>query len=600
MKETKVHKSREIMKKITLLCKDSTAIPSPLLSVFLIYLAITLVKIFFVLHIPSPFIFSDETAYSKIALSFFESKTFAPGGSPAAYPLPLYPVLLSTAYVFGDITAAYPVMKIINAFLSSLLLIPVFLIAKEFITEKKSIIVAFLSSLLPASFAFSATVMSENLFYPLFMFSLFFMLKSITKGDKKWDILCGLFIGLSVLTKLHGLALLISLLFALLIKGVYMISLEDNIKIKVQKIFRVFIDKWCIFLSSAVVAAPWFLRTGYYFGFSITGLTGGTFGIASGLAENASSQPTTIYVIDFIYWALRHTGYFIFATGIIFFGFALLHTWKIVKQRRWNKDKNEEITAFILISWVSFFSFILFSAYHTYHGHGYLMGRYIDPALSAFLVIGAVGLDSFSHHDFKSLFGTLIICSVLLAFVPINSLIRAYNTPDAYILLVPQHLYEMGILSFSPNVTLIKLFLVILPFLFWTLAKKDVLRWKYMAPLLLVFLGVGSAIASGVMYTASNDAQDEMIVGLWLHEHAPEGSVILFDERDVDRMNWTLWGTMFWTDNIIKIDNISAVDADYDYIVSLHRLNLPEVLVVNTTTEVLSSYDNHYFLYKGL
>ena len=119
------------------------AIPRRLLILILIYLAITFIKIFFVLRIPSPFIFSDETAYAKMAQSFFESRTFSLWGSPAGYPPPLYPVILSISYIFGDITAAYPVMKIINAFLSSLIIIPVFLIANEFISIKKSLIVCF-------------------------------------------------------------------------------------------------------------------------------------------------------------------------------------------------------------------------------------------------------------------------------------------------------------------------------------------------------------------------------------------------------------------------------------------------------------------------
>jgi len=568
------------------------------LTLLLVYLTLTFIKILFVLQTPSPFIFSDETAYSKLAQSFFESKTFSLWGAPAAYPPPLYPVILSIAYLFGDITVAYPVMKIINAFVSSLIIIPVFLIAKEFLTEKKSIIVAFLSSLLPASFSYTSTIMSENLFYPLFMLSIFFIIKSVIGDNKKWDVLCGLSIGLSVLTKMHGLVLLISLLFALLTKYIYTISENKNtIKIKIRKIFQIFINKWLIFLSFAVVAGPWFLRNGYYFGFSI----GGVIGAPTRWLEGAPrcTSPTNIPVIDFIYWAMMHTGYFIFATGIVFFALATLQTWKIIKKKSINGGNytNAKLATFTVISWISFFVLVLFCTKQKFYGGPYLMGRYIDSILPAFIIMGAVGLDSFVNRDFKSLFYALVVCSFALAFIPINSLIHAFNTPDTYVLLVPQYLYEAGILPFEPNATLVKLSLMLLPFLFLILAKKDALRWKYTAPLLLVFFTAGSAIASGVMYTASNDAQDEMTIGLWLHGHAPGGSVILFDERDADRMKWTKWGTMFWTDNIIKIGNVSAVDADY--IVSLHKLDMPVVLDVNTTTEVIRSYDNHYFMYEA-
>ena len=74
--------------------------------------------------------------------------------------------------------------------------------------------------------------------------------------------------------------------------------------------------------------------------------------------------------------------------------------------------------------------------------------------------------------------------------------------------------------------------------------------------------------------------------------------MILFDEQDADRMNWARWGTMFWTDNVIEIGNVCAVKNDCDYIISLQKLDNPLILEVNTTTEVIQSYDNHYFVYK--
>jgi hypothetical protein len=424
-------------------------------------------------------------------------------------------------------------------------------------------------------------------------------MKSIAEDDKKWDLMCGLFIGLSILTRLPGLALLAILFFVLLIKGIYVLSSEGSIIKKLRKIFLVFIDKWCIFLSSAVILAPWLLRNGYYFGFTFSGLTGGSIGMASGIARSGGSQPTNILVIDFIYWAMMHTGYFIFATGIIFFALTMLQTWKIVTQKSINKPtyENTKLSAFLTISWISFITLISFCAYQKFHGGPYLMGRYIDSILPAFIIMGAVGLDSFNKRDFKPIFVTLIVCSFSLVFIPINSFIRAYNTPDAYSLLAPQHLYEMGVLSFEPNVIFIKLFLLILPFFFLILAKKNALKWKCIAPLLLVFFVINSVVASVVMYSASNDAQDEMKVGLWLHENAPKNSAILFDERDADRMNWAMWGTRFWTDNVVKIGDVSAFDADY--VVSLHRLNLPLVLEFYTETEVIRSYNNHYFVYKS-
>jgi 4-amino-4-deoxy-L-arabinose transferase-like glycosyltransferase len=88
--------------------------------------------------------------------------------------------------------------------------------------------------------------MSENLFYPLFTLSLFFMIKSLAESDKKWDILCGLTIGLAVLTKIIGLILLIVLAATLLAKSVsHPHSTPSS-----------FYKKRCIFLSFGVIIIP--------------------------------------------------------------------------------------------------------------------------------------------------------------------------------------------------------------------------------------------------------------------------------------------------------------------------------------------------------
>ena len=141
-----------------------------------IYFLFVIVKSLLSYFIPSPSAFSDEYIYTKMARSIFYSFNFDIHGSPSHAFLPLYPLALSFSYIFKDMQVAYIIMKIINSFLSSLIIFPAWLISKEFMSKKKAILPALLVSVIPATFSFSPYIMAENLFYPLFLFTIFFSL----------------------------------------------------------------------------------------------------------------------------------------------------------------------------------------------------------------------------------------------------------------------------------------------------------------------------------------------------------------------------------------------------------------------------------------
>ena len=140
--------------------------------------------------------FADEYNYVKMAQSILEYGRIFVNGNPFNHHLILYPLLLSPAYLAKNIAFVYPIMKIINAFISSLIIFPAFLIAKEFFSNRRSLLVAVLISIMPPNFAIAPYILSENLFYPLFLFTIYFIYRSFKEVNYRWDILAGLFIGL--------------------------------------------------------------------------------------------------------------------------------------------------------------------------------------------------------------------------------------------------------------------------------------------------------------------------------------------------------------------------------------------------------------------
>src|SRR3989338_9752553 len=128
-----------------------------LILICLLFIFLKIILSFFVI-LPGPY--SDYYAYSEMARSFFYYGDFSIHGVISHQFPPLYPISISIAYLFKDMQLVFFFIKLINAILSSLIILPAFLLAKEFLTEKKSLLFAVLVSVLPSNFSFSQYIMA--------------------------------------------------------------------------------------------------------------------------------------------------------------------------------------------------------------------------------------------------------------------------------------------------------------------------------------------------------------------------------------------------------------------------------------------------------
>jgi len=116
-----------------------------------------------------PFIMVDELIYSELARSFAAGDGFHVRDAPASGFSLVYPILISPAYaVFDALPDAYTAVKTMNALLMSLAAVPAYLLARRLLGPGLSLVAAALSVALP-SLAYTGTVMTENVFYPLFL-----------------------------------------------------------------------------------------------------------------------------------------------------------------------------------------------------------------------------------------------------------------------------------------------------------------------------------------------------------------------------------------------------------------------------------------------
>lgn len=117
----------------------------------------------------APFIMVDELIYGELAKSLASTGHFEVRDVPASGYSVLYPALIAPAYaLFDSVPDAYAAVKTINSLVMSLAAVPAYLIARRLLPVGFSLAAALLAVAVP-SLVYTATVMTENLFYPLFL-----------------------------------------------------------------------------------------------------------------------------------------------------------------------------------------------------------------------------------------------------------------------------------------------------------------------------------------------------------------------------------------------------------------------------------------------
>jgi hypothetical protein len=168
----------------------------------------------------APWIMIDELIYSELAKSLAESGRFLiRGEATAAYGI-VYPALIAPAWaLFESVPQAYAAAKAINALVMSLAAIPAYFLARRVLAEPLALLAAALTVAVP-SMVYTATLMTENAFYPLFLAAALAMVLWL---ERPTPLRTAIVLGASLvayLTRQQALALLPALLTApLLVAG---------------------------------------------------------------------------------------------------------------------------------------------------------------------------------------------------------------------------------------------------------------------------------------------------------------------------------------------------------------------------------------------
>ncbi len=529
-----------------------------------ICIGIILIKALLSLSAVTLSIYSDEYLYLKLSESVAQGSYAVHGVPSQDYP-PLYPLVIAFANIANDTHIRYFLIKLINAIISTVIIIPAFLLLRKFVNEKQAIVGAVLASLHPSVFSFTPYIMSENLFYTLFLVTMLFMFNAFKTQKLSWHLATGVLIGLSFLTRTIGLLLVPLYVIAQLI-----------IMIKVEKkeiSWKVSVRNTCFALLVAlIIMMPWVLYNRSF-----------DEDKPLGAYTDETSIPNISLAPQILLWIFLYLALIIISTAVILPA-AASAWWKR------NITQDELVMAAILFS--AMLVFIIAGANHSINSDvksalqwilGRPIGRYID-SIAPFIIIA--GYTQLMKREKKELQKPLIACTAI-SLIAMPILMFFSLGPVNNISLTPfegmKRLID-GTIASSPSFITIGLAIaIIFTFAVFLYASRD--KKKIILFIAAFFLITNAASYYGTYYNTKiweNHPQIQM--SEWINKNIPQEKVITIDQEGCkpgdmkedptklcnEKGHTSLIGV--WIKNPILISKDAAHS---EYIVSTQEFNLP-------------------------
>lgn len=544
--------------------KINTKSDKSILLLFLFYILLSLTKgVMAVFFMKTASVMPDELTLAEIARSFVLShKIGFYFGRPVGKE-PLYSILISPAFLFHNMFYSYNFIKLLNGFYSSIIIFPLFFLGRELLDNKSALLIAIVAGLLPASNSYSLNILAENIYFPCFLISIYFLYKYEIKRKLSFAILSGIFTGFTFLAKPTGIALFAGYGLYVLLASVSVGG--QTLFNRIKGIVNAFKERKIIFILSGMLILIWLIRNGYYFGFSISGMLHYNRGEANNFISMRLPYLYLAYLI------LEHISLMFISSGLIPFLFSLYLIWLVLRNDFTIIDENDKavlakvrtllgivIPSFILLLIIaSKQSELMKYAAHTNR----LLGRHIVVIMPLIFLIGAVGFNLFNKYkNLKSLKIITILLSAAIFFIAVFS-VNKYITDQA-IIGSPGDLF-MYIFKASHVPVIGALHAILLPPLFLkTLIVLLLLgfaffQFKYRLTLKIYFIFLISFLLGANVYAmAGNIGLERWVIGIskiprYLAKHKISQRNIVVSTNTVKNGGFMLQ-MQFWLDNNFK------------------------------------------------
>jgi len=171
--------------------------------------------------IVAPFIMVDEVIWAELARGLADTgEPLVRGVGDQGLGI-VYPLVIAPAYLaFDGLVDAYAAVKTINAVVMSLAAVPAYFLARRVVGQGLSLLAALLAVTVP-SLAYTGTVMTENVFYPLVLVVTLVLVLVLERPTALRVVLLVALIALAFATRVQALAVVPAALLAPLLLAVF-------------------------------------------------------------------------------------------------------------------------------------------------------------------------------------------------------------------------------------------------------------------------------------------------------------------------------------------------------------------------------------------
>jgi hypothetical protein len=430
-----------------------------------------LVRFLFALLVPAPWIFADELTYSELAKSFAATGHFAIRDVPSLGVGPLYPIVISPAWAaFSDVPHAYVLAKGINSVLMSLTAVPTYLLARRLLTRSWSLVAAGLVLLVPSTI-YAGTIMTENLFYPLFVASSLGIVLTLERPTARRQLGTLILIGLAVLTRSQAIALLAAFVTAIVATSATDAALKRLSPRFVVEELRRYVITWLTLLGGFVALLGWQSLSGRP--------TLAILGDNRGLLNQAYS------LADVAKWFVYHVAELDLYVGLLPFAALIVLAFNVTSRT----DRQLRVFAIAALS-ISFW-LVLVVAFFTsglsrydVHSYSHVEDRYTFYVVPLLVIALLAWITRRTPGSPRLAAAAAIAAGGLILVLPLRDLIHNNAVPDALAFLPWVVTDAEGMVIARPYVELFAAVVTIaLAILFYRLYPP---RLQHLSPLLLV------------------------------------------------------------------------------------------------------------------
>ena len=492
-------------------------------------------------------------------------------------------------------------MLIINSVLSSSIIFPSYFILKKYISQQRALLGSLLISVIPVVALFSFFLLSENLFIPLTMFSIWFLLEAFENNKMRWDFLAALSVFYLYFTREIGLVFIIAVCAAL---AFFILSSERKERLQVVK------DKAILICALAIPLLLWIS----YKIFIISQVSFyGTEELMNTLITVFSTpsqfEHFSILMLHEIDYLVLSSYVMVFIFSIVFIIACLFRPKLSGFDKFLQQSGQKKLLAFrsVIIYCLVFSAgmLVITVTFMEAWGERAIYGRYIDPIVPVIFLFGIIGIGVLftKYTDVKWKSESLFCLGIAILFIAVYTLpgevLDAFpNDFGLYYIMYLENCFQN---SFAMVLLLAAVF-VIIPYILMKYNHKNNFLIR-----VSVFLIILSVIFSMPIYETQNKNMRNMEsineIGRYLQKHSSADTKILMDSdylqdtqiliySDYINRGWYPQLTQFWTKGYI-IEQSSAEDPSgvvtkefvdkTDYIISKKILPYPCVVAsINT------------------